>query len=225
MTAPVTTDSEFDEVPATDDEGGRAPARRYGLLVVAAAVVVGLLLGYAGGLLTPALTRPGDNSAEAGFARDMTTHHNQAVAMGLLAFGQGQDAEVRQVGVDIATGQQGEIGTMQTWLRSWNLDPTGGQPPMAWMPGGAELVKDGLMPGMATPEEMAKLKAASGREFDVMFLNMMIRHHIGGVHMIDGILDEGHDDDVRAVAQVMKNTQQNDLANLNAALKRLGGTP
>ncbi|MEV0003938.1 DUF305 domain-containing protein [Micromonospora sp. NPDC050980] len=224
MTAPVTTDSaSADETPAADG-GGRPAVRRYGLLAVAAAVVVGLLLGYAGGLLTPALTRPGDNSAEAGFARDMTAHHNQAVAMGLMAFRQGQDAEVRQVGVDIATGQQGEIGTMQTWLRSWNLDPTGERAPMAWMPGGAELVKDGLMPGMATADEMAKLRAASGRDFDVLFLQLMIRHHIGGVHMIDGILAEGHDDDVLAVAQVMKNTQQNDLTNLNAALTRLGGT-
>ncbi|MGY0003637.1 DUF305 domain-containing protein [Micromonospora sp. I033] len=223
MTAPVTTDTDLDETPATAD-GGRPAARRFGLLAVALAVVVGLLLGYAGGLLTPALTRPGDNSAEAGFARDMTSHHAQAVAMGLMAFRQGQDPEVRQIGSDIATGQQGEIGTMQTWLRSWKLDPTGDRPPMAWMPDGATAVKNGLMPGMATPEEMAKLRAATGREFDVLFLQMMIRHHVGGVHMIDGILDQGHDDDVLAVAQVMKNTQQKDLANLTAALKRLGGS-
>ncbi|OKI68788.1 DUF305 domain-containing protein [Micromonospora sp. CB01531] len=222
MTAAVTTDTELDEAPATGD-GGRGAARRFGVLALAAAVVVGLLLGYAGGLLTPALTRPGDNSAEAGFARDMTTHHAQAVAMGLLAFQQGQDPEVRQIGVDIATGQQGEIGIMQTWLRSWHLDPTGDQPPMAWMPDGAGLVKNGLMPGMATPEEMAKLRAAKGREFDVLFLTMMRQHHLGGVHMIQGILDQGHDEDVLAVAQTMKNTQQTDLTNIQAALKRLGG--
>ncbi|MEU4479978.1 DUF305 domain-containing protein [Micromonospora sp. NPDC023966] len=222
MTAPVTADTERDEAPA--DEGGRPGVRRFGVLALAAAVVVGLLLGYAGGLLTPTLTRPGENSPEAGFARDMTAHHSQAVAMGLLAFRQGQDPEVRQIGGDIATGQQGEIGTMQTWLRSWQLDPTGDRPPMAWMPEGAGAVKNGLMPGMATPEEMAKLRAATGHEFDVLFLQMMIRHHVGGVHMIDGILDQGHDDDVLAVAQVMKNTQQTDLANLSAALKRLGGS-
>ncbi|MFR9779084.1 DUF305 domain-containing protein [Micromonospora sp. MS34] len=222
MTAPATTDADLDTAPTTAGTG-RAPAR-YGLLALTAAVVVGLLLGYAGGLLTPTFTRPGDNSAEAGFARDMTTHHAQAVEMGLMAFDQGADPEVRQIGGDIATGQQGEIGTMQTWLRSWKLDPTGTQPPMAWMPGGTDLVKDGLMPGMATPDEMAKLRAAEGREFDVLFLQLMIRHHLGGVHMIEGILDEGHDDDVLAVAQVMKNTQQTDLTNLQAALKRLGGT-
>jgi uncharacterized protein (DUF305 family) len=222
MTAP-TVDTDLDEAPATDD-GGRRPARRYGLLAVTVAVVVGLLLGYAGGLLTPTFTRPGENSPEAGFARDMSTHHAQAVGMGLMAFQQGQDAEVRQIGGDIATGQQGEIGTMQTWLRSWKLDPTGDRPPMAWMPDGAQSVKNGLMPGMATPEEMAKLRAAQGRAFDVLFLQMMIRHHLGGVHMIDGVLDQSHDDEVRSVAQVMKNTQQTDLTNLQAALKRLGGT-
>ncbi|MFI7429654.1 DUF305 domain-containing protein [Micromonospora sp. NPDC049836] len=220
MTVPVTTDTDLDETPVDD---GRPAARRFGLLAVALAVLVGLLLGYAGGLLTPTITRPGESSPEAGFARDMSTHHAQAVEMGLMAFQQGQDPEVRQIGGDIATGQQGEIGTMQTWLRSWKLDPTGDQAPMAWMPDGAQSVKNGLMPGMATPEEMAKLRSAKGREFDLLFLQMMIKHHIGGVHMLDAVLEQGHDDDVLAVAQVMKNTQQTDLTNLVAAQKRLGG--
>lgn len=222
MTAPVTTASAPDETPVTRD-GGRGSARRFGTLALAAAIVVGLLLGYAGGLLTPHLTRPGDSSAEAGFARDMISHHSQAVEMGLIAFQRGEDADVRQVGGDIATGQQGEIGTMHTWLRSWELDPTGDQPPMAWMPDGAGQVRNGLMPGMATPEEMAKLRAAQGRELDVLFLQLMIRHHLGGIHMIQGILDEGGDSDVLAVAQTMKNTQQTDLTNLQNMLKRLGG--
>lgn len=224
MTAPTTTEPAPDAAPATDD-GGRAPgaARRWGTLALTVAVVLGLLLGYAGGLLTPRLTRPGDASVEAGFARDMTTHHAQAVEMGLLAFDQGSDGEVRQIGGDIATGQQGEIGMMQTWLRSWGLDPTGSEPRMSWMPGGTEMVKDGLMPGMATPEQMAALRSAQGREFDVRFLEMMIDHHTGGVHMIDAILDTSDDPEVTRVAQVMKNTQQTDLTNLRNALTRLKG--
>ncbi|QDY10349.1 DUF305 domain-containing protein [Micromonospora sp. HM134] len=221
MTAPATTDTPPVEPPVTPS-GDRRPAGRYGVLALTAAVVVGLLLGYAGGLLTPTLTRPGDSSPEAGFARDMSTHHAQAVEMGLIVFDRGTDPEVRQIGGDIATGQQGEIGTMQTWLRSWGLDPTGSEPRMAWMPDGAK-VENGLMPGMATPEEMAKLRVAQGRELDVLFLQMMIKHHLGGIHMIQGILDAGSDDDVLAVAQIMKNTQQTDLTNLQNALKRLGG--
>ncbi|WBB66693.1 DUF305 domain-containing protein [Micromonospora sp. WMMD812] len=220
MTAPATLDSTPETLAA---DGGRGSARRFGLVAVAVAVVVGLLLGYAGGLLTPRLTRPGDASVEAGFARDMTAHHAQAVEMGLMAFQRATDPEVRGMGGDIATGQQGEIGTMQTWLRSWGLDPTGSQPRMAWMPDGTATVKDGLMPGMATPAEMEKLRAAQGREFDLLFLNMMIKHHLGGIHMIDGVLDASDEPDVVRSAQTMKNTQQTDLTNMRNALKRLGG--
>ncbi|SCL41411.1 Uncharacterized conserved protein, DUF305 family [Micromonospora pallida] len=210
--------------PAAGDGGrGTAPARRWGTVALAVAVVLGLLLGYTAGLLTPGLTKPGDTSAEAGFARDMTTHHAQAVEMGLIAFDQGTDSEVRQIGGDIATAQQGEIGAMQSWLRSWDLDPTGSGKRMAWIPDGTEMVRDGLMPGMATPEQMAQLRAAQGREFDILFLDLMIKHHIGGVHMIDAVLKATDDPEVRRTAQTMKNTQQKDLTNLENALKRLRG--
>ncbi|MEV4663819.1 DUF305 domain-containing protein [Micromonospora echinofusca] len=209
--------------PASPAPEQRSRPARWGTAALALAVVVGLLLGYAGGLLTPRLTRPGDASAEAGFARDMMTHHAQAVEMGLVAFDKGSDPEVRSIGGDIATAQQGEIGTMHTWLRSWGLDPGGSEPSMSWMSDGAGLVKNGLMPGMATPEEMAKLHAAQGRELDVLFLQLMIKHHLGGIHMIDGILEVSDEPDVVRTAQTMKNTQRNDLTNLQNALQRLGG--
>ncbi|WP_428963807.1 DUF305 domain-containing protein [Micromonospora fluostatini] len=220
MTAPTMADRADAPAPAPT-EGGRASDRRFGTLALAAAVVVGLLLGYVGGLFTPTLTRPGDTSVEAGFARDMTTHHAQAVQMGLAAYQRGSDPEVRQIGVDIALAQQGEMGTMQTWLRSWGLDPSGSQPRMAWMAGGQEMVKNGLMPGMATPEQMARLEAAQGRELDVLFLELMITHHTGGIHMIDGVLGNSDEPDVVRTAQTMKNTQQSDLVNLRNALDRL----
>lgn len=219
----IPTMIEASELDGPAPEQRRPSGRRWGTVALALAVVVGLLLGYAGGLLTPRLTRPGDASVEAGFARDMMTHHAQAVEMGMIAFDKGTDPEVRSIGGDIAAAQQGEIGTMQTWLRSWGLDPTGSQPAMSWMSDGAGLVKDGLMPGMATPEEMAKLRAAEGRELDTLFLRMMIKHHLGGIHMIDGVLDASDEADVVRTAQTMKNTQRNDLTNLQNALERLGG--
>ncbi|MEV1286874.1 DUF305 domain-containing protein [Micromonospora sp. NPDC049679] len=216
MAISVQTDVSHDDAP-------RAPrvGRRYGTLALALAIVVGLLLGYAGGLLTPRLTRPGDTSVEAGFARDMTSHHAQAVEMGLIAFRSSSDPSVRQVAVDIATGQQGEIGTMQGWLRSWDLSPNGSEPPMAWMPDGAASVKNGLMPGMATPEQLARLRAAQGRDLDVLFLDLMIKHHLGGIHMVDEIMDRSTEPQVVETATRMKNTQQNELTNMNQLRDRL----
>ena len=39
------------------------------------------------------------------------------------------------------------------------------------------------MPGMATEDELANLRALSGTAFDVEFLRLMIRHHQGGLDM------------------------------------------
>jgi uncharacterized protein (DUF305 family) len=200
--------------------------RRFGTVALALAVVVGLVLGFAAGWLAPRALRPGDASAEAGFARDMTTHHAQAVEMGFIAYQRATTPAARQIGLDIAAGQQGEIGTMQTWLRMWGLDPTGTQPQMAWMPESMrDLGSDGLMPGMASAAEMARLREATGRELDVLFLQLMIRHHLGGVHMVDAVLAASDEPEVVRVAQTMKNTQETELLNLQAQLTALGAGP
>ena len=211
---------ESETAPASDDEEPEpAPARsgpRVGLLTLTLVAVLALLLGVAGGWLIPRLATPGENSVEAGFARDMTTHHAQAVEMGLIAYDRAVNPSVRTIGYDIATMQQGEIGTMQTWLRMWHLDPTGSEPAMAWMPGGTETMVNGLMPGMATPEQMAQLRNAQGTALDQLFIKLMIDHHLGAIHMVDAVLAESDVDVVREVAQRMKNTQQAELNNLRA---------
>jgi uncharacterized protein (DUF305 family) len=218
----VATATSPEAATSPDGPSRGAAGQRFGTVVLALSVVVGLLLGYAAGWLTPSLTRPGDSSAEAGFARDMTTHHTQAVQMALVAFKYGQDDAVTQLGVDIATGQQGEIGIMQTWLRQWHLDPTGSEPTMAWMPDGEQLMRDGgLMPGMATKAEMDRLEAARGHELDVLFLNLMIKHHLGGIHMVDAVLDQSDNDQVTEAAQRMKNTQQGEIDNMRSILDRI----
>ena len=45
-----------------------------------------------------------------------------------------------------------------------------------------------LMPGMLNAEEMARLAAATGAEFDRLFLQYMIRHHEGGLLMVADLL-------------------------------------
>ena len=45
-----------------------------------------------------------------------------------------------------------------------------------------------LMPGMLTPEQMAKLAAARGTEFDRLFLEFMIQHHEGALVMVKELM-------------------------------------
>jgi len=212
--------------PSDAGMSGGGGWRRFGTAALALSVVVGLVLGYALGWLTPRLTAPGEDSVEVGFARDMIQHHAQAVDMGLAGFSGTEDSELRGVAVDVITGQSGEIGMMHTWLDEWGVGPNGSAPPMAWMPEGMRQPgSNGLMPGMATTEEIEKLRTATGREHDILFLQYMIRHHLGGVHMIDAVLAASDRDEVVKAARVMKNTQQKEMSVLRDALARLGGTP
>lgn len=201
-------------------------SRRPGLPLLVTAVVAALLVGFAAGMLAfrPAAT-PGDTSAEAGFARDMITHHDQAVEMGVIAYTQATLPEVRQLGYDIAMTQQGEIGMMQQWLREWGLNPNRSEPAMAWMPDG-DAMAGVPMPGMATREEMSQLREAEGLEVDGTFLELMILHHLGGIHMVDGVLELSDDPEVTWLAGMMKTNQQGELSVLRDLQQRVdeGGT-
>jgi uncharacterized protein (DUF305 family) len=219
MTTDTTPTDDLDSPPEMRLGGG---VRRFGLVALAVALVLGMLIGVGGTILVHRLRTPGDGSVEAGFARDMSTHHAQAVEMAILAHEKGNDPEVRQVGADIALTQQAQIGMMQTWLREWNLSPTGTQPRMAWMPDGAAAVKDGLMPGMATDSERAQLRASSGKDFDALFLRLMINHHIGGIHMAQTAVREARNSDVKWLAQTMADSQQREITDLRTLQTRLG---
>lgn len=76
--------------------------------------------------------------------------------------------------------------------------------------------------GMASPEALAALAAATGTEADCLFLELMIRHHVGGVEMVDAILELGSEPRVLAVAATMGEVQRFEIEAMEASLLRLG---
>ena len=168
---------------------------------VVVAVVIAMI-GFTVGALTSRPDHPNEGSAEVGFARDMSAHHGQAVEMGMIAFQNATLPEVRTLGGDIAMTQESQVGMMQTWLKEWGVGPNGSTPPMSWMPEGQQSLNGNLMPGMATREEIAKLKAAKGTDLDILFLQYMLRHHLGGIHMVDGVLAKNPSPEVRELAEL-----------------------
>jgi uncharacterized protein (DUF305 family) len=205
---------------------GNEPHRRFnfGVGALIGVLIFGLVVGLAAGILGPRLRTPGDDSVEAGFLRDMSTHHAQAVEMSMLAHANSTDPAVVTLAGDIALTQHGQINYMQAWLRDWHLSPTGSQPVMAWMPDSAGSVVNGLMPGMATPAQMETLRKASGRDLDVQFLTLMRQHHLGGIHMAQEILKLSKNDDVTWLAQTMVTSQQGEITLIDNMLKQLGAS-
>jgi uncharacterized protein (DUF305 family) len=157
---------------------------------------------------------PGDTSLEAGFARDMMVHHDQAVTMAMLIQDRTDDPVLRSMATDMVLTQQNQIGQMFGWLNIWGLPATGTQPAMAWM----GHPTTGLMPGMATPQQIADLASLTGTEADIAFLNLMIPHHQAAIPMAQAALDESDVPAVRDLARQILAAQEIEIANMQTML-------
>jgi uncharacterized protein (DUF305 family) len=208
----------------------RSPLRT----VLLAVIAVGLVL--LGGGLAVALgigrgaEAPAADSVDVGFSRDMAAHHLQGVEMANLALETSTDPAVRGLAFDIAETQNNQVGRMHGWLALWGYSPTGGDV-MAWMGdgghGGHEMsgMDGGLMPGMATEEELAELRELSGTEFDVQFLRLMTRHHQGGLEMALYAAEHGETSVVRDLARSIADSQTAETDLMVGMLADRGGTP
>lgn len=208
-------------------EGAPSKNLRDFLVVVLAGLAV-LVAGFVGYRLGDE-PRPSTSSAEAGFARDMSVHHAQAVRMALTMRDRVTDPTLRVLAVDIITGQQNQIGQMAAWLRAWELTPTdSSQAPMAWAPAGAHGGHEpsagrSRMPGMATQADLDRLERLSGRAEEVFFLELMIEHHRGGVDMARAALEVVEVDYVRELASSIATAQDAEITYMRELLKARGG--
>jgi uncharacterized protein (DUF305 family) len=193
-----------------------------GRLALAVTTVAALVVG---GLVTFLVMRAVDQTsvldtgADAGFARDMQTHHHQAVEMAFLVRDRSEDPEVRTLAFDIITSQQQQAGQMYGWLVQWDLPQTGPRQPMAWVGGdhgghGA----DGPMPGMATDEQLDELRSAQGVEAERIFLQLMIDHHRGGVEMARAALADARTDEVLTLAGAIERAQATEIELMESML-------
>lgn len=201
------------------------------------AVVVALALGLVGGLALGTVggpETPADDSVAAGFARDMKTHHDQAVQMSWIVRTRTEDELVRSLAYDIARTQENQSGQMAGWLSAWGLSPTGPGEPMEWMQGlgheheddpAARLTDDGTMPGMASPEELEELRSLSGTKAEVFFLQLMIRHHEAGVPMAQVALDYSQNEPVENLARSIIASQTSEVETMTEMLEERGAKP
>jgi uncharacterized protein (DUF305 family) len=204
-----------------------APDRTRRTLIGVLLGVMALALFVAGGGLAVGLgigadRPPAEDSVDAGFARDMSTHHTQAVQMAQKVRDDGTDPAIRLLAYDIETGQLGQVGQMRGWLQTWGLTPQSSLPQMSWMGMGGH---EGLMPGMATTAEMTRLQSLSGRALDVYFLQLMIRHHQGGLEMAQYGAAHASEPYVRDLADKIVIAQQAEVVSMEQLLRERGGTP
>ena len=81
------------------------------------------------------------------------------------------------------------------------------------------------MPGMASDEELTALRAATGPQLDVLFLQLMLRHHQGGAGMLEYAAERAAVPQVRNLAAQMLRSQTTETDYLRQLLTERGGQP
>ncbi|MFJ4693257.1 DUF305 domain-containing protein [Streptomyces sp. NPDC088766] len=149
------------------------------------------------------------NSADIDFARMMIEHHRQALEMTGLAPEQGESAKVKALASRITAAQGPEIEAMESWLATYDKDGSGGA-------GGGH--EHAAMPGMATEAQLKKLRAASGKAFDQLFLTLMITHHEGAVTMAADVKAQGNNVRIEEMADDVVAEQTTEITRMRAML-------
>jgi uncharacterized protein (DUF305 family) len=153
-------------------------------------------------------------AADVKFMQGMIGHHAQALEMTELLRTRSASEEMRKLGLRIEVSQSDEIEMMKDWLTARGEalpDPH------------AHHAHGGLMPGMLTPEEMARLRAASGAEFDRLFLEFMIKHHEGALVMVRELFGQrgaGQEAEIFAFASDVDADQRMEIQRMSDMLGR-----
>jgi uncharacterized protein (DUF305 family) len=142
------------------------------------------------------------------FAQMMIPHHEQAVEMSDFALLTSTNPEVLALAKDIRDAQAPEILQMKGWLKMSNSSLDMGHS----MGGG--------MGGMLSDSEVTTLKNATGKTFDTLFLNGMIAHHEGAIHMTLMIKDSANPE-VKTLGENIVTSQTAQITLMKDMLSRI----
>jgi uncharacterized protein (DUF305 family) len=150
--------------------------------------------------------------ADVEFMQGMIAHHAQAIYMSRMAEAHGGNPRLLRLAKKIDLSQVAEIRIMQEWLRS------NGQvaPDTSW--------RTMKMAGMLTSDELAKLDAMKGAEFERGFLNAMIQHHEGALQMVKDLFATpraGQEVDVNVFANDVVTVQTAEIGIMRQMLSQL----
>ncbi len=181
------------------------------------AVAIAVLCGAIGWVIGNNRAIPDPNSTDIGFLQDMRTHHEQAVYLGLSHLSvDGTSPDLRDIAREVVFGQGIEIGRMIQLLRQFGAaESNESDLTMSWMNAPTPTER---MPGLASDADIDKLLASSGAEADQLFVDLMIAHHQGGIHMAQYASAHANVSEVRRFASAMTTGQMNEIDELRVLI-------
>jgi uncharacterized protein (DUF305 family) len=152
---------------------------------------------------TPAADIVSADSPEVSFVREMSVHHAQAVDMAERIRKRTDDPALALIATDIVLTQQNQIGRFAGWIEQWGLSPS--------KPNTGSMAGHNMMPGMATNSDVASIGTLPTVEAERMFLQLMIKHHEGGVTMATKALPKMTQPEVTRIAQSIITSQTSEI--------------
>lgn len=171
---------------------------------------------------------------DVGFAQDMSAHHDQAI---LMANSLPTDVgpEIRGLADRMVAAQTAEVATLRGWL-TWFSQPVTADHPMSWMAGhasghaghgdGSSASVQPPMPGLASTAELGRLAESHGRDAEIIFLQLMIRHHRGGVTMATAAFNDPRASSAtKQMALTMLGEQGDEIGQMSLLLRARDAAP
>ena len=121
--------------------------------------------------------------------------------MAELAQDKAATEDLKSMAAQMVKGESQTVGTLQGWLKTWGKPASGDMAVMT-------------MPGAMTDKDMDMLKSMSGMDFDMMFAQMMVKHHEGSIQMAQDEQAKGASAEAKAMAADMVKTQQAQVSEL-----------
>ena len=138
------------------------------------------------------------------FAQMMVPHHEQAVELATIAETNTQNPAILDLASRIKNAQQPEIDQMKKWIKDSGS--------------GMDMSHEMAMPGIVSDENMATIRAARDAEFDTLFLTHMIAHHEGAIEMVNNMIANSKNAEVKALGQAIVKAQTAEIAEMKALL-------
>ncbi|WP_272027973.1 DUF305 domain-containing protein, partial [Kocuria rosea] len=196
--------------------GKRRLRRRVPAAAASAVLALGAVAGTGVATAAPAFAQaPAGNEQSADFEvkflKSMIDHHYMAVVMAQECVDKAVHPELAAMCEDIITVQNQEIEQMQTWLQEWygiTYEPQLSTGDMA---------------------SVQRLDQFTGAEYEIRFMQSMIRHHWAAVREAETCLDRAEHQDLLQLCQNIKTVQLSEIAQMQTWLEewydRQGGRP
>jgi uncharacterized protein (DUF305 family) len=164
--------------------------------------------------------------ADADFMRGMIIHHNQALEMAVLVAGRTNDESLLSVSDRIKSSQNDEINFMVSWLLDRG-EPVSKTALNNTMHGSFHSNHQSMM-GMASHAQMQELASLSGTAFERFFLELMIRHHLGAIKMVDDLHNQpgsAYEPSMYEFTNDVASDQKAEIERMNILLSSLSNDP